>query len=212
MILETARLRLRPVTGSDVSALVGLDSDPLVMRYVSDGVPTSREVIEGWVLPRADAERRAHNTGMWTAVDRDAGHFRGWFALRTPRHSHRPEVELSYRLTREVWGRGLATEGAHALLTMSFRELGAERVFASTMAANIASRRVMEKIGMRLSAIHLCDEDILFGSGSGEVEYELLHSHWETTTMTWFQGRRSVGPTHPQVSGRARHTVGDLTA
>ena len=95
---------------------------------------------------------------------------------------------------------------------MSFRELGAERVFASTMSANIASRRVMEKIGMRLSAIRLCDEDILFGSGAGEVEYELLQSHWETTTMAWFNGRMSSAQAHPQVVRPARHAVGDLTA
>jgi RimJ/RimL family protein N-acetyltransferase len=212
VILETARLRLRPVSGSDVDALVRLDGDPEVMRYVSGGAPTPQEVIEGWVLPRAEAERRAHRTGMWTALDRDAGHFRGWFALRTPRHSHHPEVELSYRLAREVWGRGLATEAAHALLDMAFRELGTERVFASTMAANIASRRVMEKIGMRLSAIHLCDEDILFGSGSGEVEYELLHNHWETTTMSWCHARTPIGRSQRLVTEPGRHAFGDLTA
>ncbi|MEE4024604.1 GNAT family N-acetyltransferase [Gordonia sp. PKS22-38] len=212
MILETVRLRLRPVTVSDVDALVALDSDPLVMRFVSGGAPTPREVIEGWVLPRAEAERRAHRTGMWAATDRRTDHFRGWFALRTPRHSHRPELELSYRLQREHWGRGLATEAAHALLTMSFRELGAERVFAGTMSANTASRRVMEKIGMRLSAIHLCEDDVVFGSGAGEVEYELLRSHWETTTMSWSSGQRAVrAPLVPAAHG-PRHAVAGLTA
>ncbi|MFW0796875.1 GNAT family N-acetyltransferase [Gordonia sp. CPCC 205515] len=192
MDLETARLRLRPVTTADVDALVDLDRDPAVMRFVSGGHATPREVIEDWVLPRAEAERRANRTGMWAAIDRGPAGFLGWFALRRPRHSSRPELELSYRLRREAWGRGLATEAARALMVMSFDDLAADRVFASTMAANMSSRRVMEKIGMRISAVRMGDA----GQLSGEVEYELLRAHWESS-----------------LRGRSRHRrVVDLTA
>ncbi|MFW0785042.1 GNAT family N-acetyltransferase [Gordonia sp. CPCC 206044] len=205
MILETARLRLRPVASSDTDALVRLDSDPAVMRFVSGGAPTPREVIEDWVVPRAQAEYRAHRTGMWTATDRITGGFLGWFALRTPRHSNCAELELSYRLCRHVWGHGLATEAAAALLRMSFQQICAERVFASTMAVNMPSRRVMEKIGMRLSAIRMSTDDVVFGSGGGEVEYELLRAHWETMTMSWSQP-------DPRPWTGGRHAVADLTA
>ncbi|WAC58308.1 GNAT family N-acetyltransferase [Gordonia sp. SL306] len=213
MILETVRLRLRPVAMHDVDALVELDSDPAVMRFVSGGMPTPREVIEDWVLPRAQAEHRAHRTGIWTAVDRTSSAFQGWFALRTPRHSNRSEVELSYRLRRDSWGRGLATEAAHALVTMSFQEIAAERVFASTMAMNTASRRVMEKVGMRLSAIRMSEDGVLFPTSGGEVEYELLRSHWETLTMRWSEPtHRSWSPTVPAGWTHRHDGVPDLTA
>ncbi|RPA19952.1 GNAT family N-acetyltransferase [Gordonia sp. OPL2] len=213
MILDTVRLRLRPVALSDVDAMVDLDSDPAVMRYVSGGVATPREVIEEWVVPRAQAEQRAHRSGMWTAQDRYSSAFRGWFALRTPRHSNRSELELSYRLRRDSWGHGLATEAAHALLTMSFSEIGVERVFASTMAVNTASRRVMEKIGMRLSAIHMSDDELLSSAGGGEVEYELLRNHWETTTMRWSEGTAQPwSPTAPASWAPRHRRVPGLTA
>ncbi|AZG44646.1 GNAT family N-acetyltransferase [Gordonia insulae] len=213
MILETVRLRLRPVTMSDVDALVDLDSDPAVMRYVSGGAATSREEIENWVLPRAQAEHRAHRTGMWTAVDRTTSTFRGWFLLRAPRHSNQPELELSYRLRRDAWNQGLATEAARALMTMSFQEISTDRIFASTMAANMASRRVMEKIGMRLSAIRMSDDELIFGAGGGEVEYELLRSHWETTTMRWSTpSAPSWRPVAPAGWSYRHGPLSDLTA
>lgn len=185
MIVETARLQLRPVTAGDVDALVELDSDPAVMRYVSGGAATPREVIEDWVLPRALTEFREHRTGMWAALDRRTRVFAGWFSLRTPRHSSDSELELSYRLRRNLWGRGLATEAAACLIRMSFEEISADRVFASTLAENLPSRRVMEKVGMRMCAIHLTDDDLGGNHGFGEVEYELLRAHWETATMSW---------------------------
>lgn len=88
------------------------------------------------------------------------------------------ELELSYRFSRASWGRGLAAEAASALIDHGFDRVPADRVFASTLAENIASRRVMEKIGMRLSAVALTDETILSGFSDGTLEYELLRSTW----------------------------------
>lgn len=217
MIVETARLQLRPVTEADADALVALDSDPAVMRYVSGGSATPREVIEDWVLPRALAERRTHGTGIWAARDRRSLAFAGWFSLRTPRHSNSSELELSYRLRREAWGRGLATEAATRLLQISFTTIAADRVFASTMAENMPSRRVMEKIGMRMSALHLSEDDMYTGAGFGEVEYELLRHHWETTTMSWSAATWSAPAwSSPALSARSWPSRGpgvhDLTA
>ncbi|MDL9937273.1 GNAT family N-acetyltransferase [Gordonia sp. ABSL1-1] len=195
MNIDTIRTRLRPLRSVDVDNLVRLDSDPAVMRYVSGGAPTSREVVEEWVIPRAQAERRAHGTGIWSIVDRHSARFVGWIALRTPRHSGPAELELSYRLQRSVWGRGLATEASHALLSFAFDELGSDRVFAGTMAGNLGSRRVMEKLGMSLVGIHVTDERIDAGGPQpsvlhfladggfdrAEVEYEIRRATWAGT-------------------------------
>lgn len=197
--IDTARTRLRPLGRDDVDELIHLDSDPEVMRYVSGGASTSRAVIEEWVLPRAEAERRSHGTGVWAVVDPATAVFLGWVSLRAPRHSNRAELELTYRLRRAVWGRGLATEASRALLAFAFGHLGTQRVFAGTMAVNVGSRRVMEKLGMSLTAIHVSDErfddvdappsvlGFLADGGfeAAEVEYEILASRWSALASRW---------------------------
>ena len=60
-----------------------------------------------------------------------------------------PEVEVAYHLTKEWWGRGLATEAARACLDYGFRELGLREIIAICFPEHVASRRVMEKAGMR---------------------------------------------------------------
>ena len=83
-------------------------------------------------------------------------------------------MELGYRLKASAWGRGYATEGARALVRKGFDELGVRRVWAETMAVNRASRRVMEKVGLRyVRTFHVHFDDPLPGAEHGEVEYEL---------------------------------------
>ena len=87
-----------------------------------------------------------------------------------------------YRLRRTAWGKGYATEGARALVDLAFREHGARRVYAETMAVNTASRRVMEKAGLKYARTFLMEfADNVPGTEYGEVEYELLREDWEHT-------------------------------
>lgn len=172
MIVDTPRLWLRPVLPDDADLLVSLDADPLVMRYVSDGEATSRAQIVDWTIPRARAEFAAHGTGIWTLIHKPTLEFAGWVALRRPRHGGRKrELELSYRVPRDLWGRGLATEASRAMLAAAFTARPAERVFAGTAPANTASRRVLEKIGMSMVAA-TPDER------ADDVEYQILRHHW----------------------------------
>jgi RimJ/RimL family protein N-acetyltransferase len=118
--------------------------------------------------------------------------FVGWFGLRAPRHSSESEFELSYRLRRGSWGRGLATEGARALVQLSFTELNISRIFAGTMAVNTASRRVVEKAGLRLARLHDCADFSIAGSERGEVEYEILKNYWESSNFPWARSARTA--------------------
>jgi RimJ/RimL family protein N-acetyltransferase len=173
--LETERLVLRRFTEADVDHLVELDSDPAVMRFLTGGKPTPREVVQHEVLPTVLGDYdRYPGRGRWAAVDRATGAFLGWFALQPPDQSRAEEVELGYRLRKSAWGTGYATEGARALIRKAFTELGVERVYAETMAVNLASRRVLERVGMRLvRTFHLTWDDPIDGTEHGEVEYEL---------------------------------------
>jgi RimJ/RimL family protein N-acetyltransferase len=166
--LQTARLSLRPIALDDVDLLVELDSDAEVMRFLS-GRPSSREEVETTV--------REHLGWRWIAADRATGEFVGWFGL-VPGDAG--NYEIGYRLVRRWWGRGLASEGAQALIDAAFSTLRASRVTAQTMAVNRRSRLLMERCGMLpLRSFHVQWADPLPGSEQGEVEYHLTRDAWQ---------------------------------
>ncbi len=181
VFLETERLVLRRFTEDDVENLVELDGDPEVMRFVTGGIVTSRDEVENEVLP---AFLRYYESdsgfGFWAVEERETGRFLGWFHLRPEEGAPAGEAELGYRLRRPAWGRGYASEGARALVEKAFRELGVERVVASTMVVNLASRRVMEKAGLRFVRVfHQPWPYKIEGDEEGDVEYALTRSEWE---------------------------------
>lgn len=117
--------------------------------------------------------------GCWAAEGRD-GSFLGWFHLRRDADG---VPELGYRLRRQVWGLGLATEGSRALIERAFATPGVERVRAETMAVHTASRRVMEKCGMRLRRTFRADWPVeLPGSEHGDVDYAITRQEWLAIT------------------------------
>lgn len=189
--LETDRLVLRRFTASDVDNLVALDGDPEVMRFLNGGVPTPHVVVERRILPGfLHSYERYPGFGVWAAIAKAGGAFAGWLSLRPPEGGAPDNVALGYRLRRAVWRQGYATEGAYALIHKGFTELGVRRVFATTYEHNLASRRVMEKVGLtlvrryRLTPADLAASDT-FASASqhiwegDEVEYALLKEDWE---------------------------------
>lgn len=182
-ILETDRLALRRFTPEDVDNLVELDSDPEVMRYLSGGKPTPRRAIETDILPRFI------EGGYWAAIEKETGDFAGWFGLK-PCGEGSKVFELGYRLRSAAWGKGYATEGSRALIRRAFTELEAERVSAHTYQDNQASRRVMEKCGMRfVRSYRITLEELLqtgtFDVASNElwdgddVEYAITREEWQ---------------------------------
>ena len=150
--LTTRRLHLRPFTKDDADALHELNSDPEVLRTINGGVPPSMEQTVGRILPRyVDANRSHPGCGFWAAIDRGSGKFLGWFHLR-PFEGDPRSLEIGYRLRRSAWGQGLATEGSRALIDRAFGDLNAQSVVGTTLAANVRSRRVMERLGMTVEA------------------------------------------------------------
>ena len=186
VFLETERLVLRRFTGDDIDHLVELDSDPEVMRFINGGRPTPRDEIENDVLPGfLGYYERYTGYGFWAAVERSTGRFIGWFHFRPAKDAPPDEVELGYRLRRSAWHKGYATEGSRALIDNGFAELGVQRVVAFTMVVNVASRRVMEKAGLRFVRVfHQPWPDYIEGEEEGDVEYALLRSEWEQATRS----------------------------
>src|SRR5690242_4171944 len=105
IFLETERLLLRRFTEADVDNLVALDGDPDVMRFLTGGKPTPREVIQNHILPTLLAYyARDDGYGVWAAIAKATGAFLGWFALRPPEDAAPGDVALGYRLRKAAWG------------------------------------------------------------------------------------------------------------
>jgi RimJ/RimL family protein N-acetyltransferase len=157
---ETARLSLSLVRDADRENLIALEGDSEVMRFLNGGQ---------FLRPRG-GER-----DVWAAVETRTGAFVGWFSLRRVGNVG----ELGYRLRRDTWGRGLASEGAAALIAEGFADADLDRVVATTMAVHSASRRVLEKIGLaHARTLYPRWTDPLPGSELGEVEYEISREEW----------------------------------
>jgi RimJ/RimL family protein N-acetyltransferase len=186
VILQTQRLTLRQFTENDVDSLFDLNSDPEVMRYLTGGRPTPREVLRDEVVPfHLGVYQRLDRLGTWAAESSATGEFLGWFHFRPGPDEDITNIDLGYRLRRSGWNKGYATEGSRALIDMGFTDLGVERVFAHTMTVNTASRRVLEKCGLRLVGTTPYDgSDAIEGSEHGEVEYALTRPEWEKRTSS----------------------------
>jgi len=189
VFLETQRLLLRRFSMADADNLVSLDADPDVMRFVNGGIPTSRDEIEHEVLPAfLGYYERYEGHGFWAVIEKATGEFAGWFHFRPGKAAAPGEVELGYRLREPAWGRGYATEGSRALIRVGFTEFGVRRVTAEAMAVNTASRRVMEKAGLRLvRTFRRPWPDSVHAGQIDAVEYALDKAHWQ-------QDRRPDGP------------------
>ncbi len=150
ILLETSRLILRRFTDSDVEFLFDLDNDPAVMRFINGGIFTPRDVIQNDILPTfLHYDERFPEFGFWAAIHQATGEFLGWFSFR-PVPEAPDAVTLGFRLRQVAWGYGYATEGSRALIRKGFNELGVQRVYATTYEENLASRHVLEKLGMTL--------------------------------------------------------------
>jgi RimJ/RimL family protein N-acetyltransferase len=173
--LTTDRLELEPLTEAHTDSLVDLDSDPEVLRFIW-GRSLSREESLRYVGRRLDPVATARGLGSWAGFE--SGEFRGWWTLQVD--DAEPEsAELGYRLRRDAWGRGLATEGSRALLDHAFSTVGLPAVWATTMAVNRGSRAVMTKLGMtHVRTEVVAWDDPLPGAELGEVRYEITRSAW----------------------------------
>jgi RimJ/RimL family protein N-acetyltransferase len=184
--LTTRRMLLRQFTEADLGWLAALHGDPAVMRYLDEGKPVPAAVVAAETLPRilGDYQRLPAGMGCFAATDKQGGAPLGWFGLRPPESAGLDRqvsgtAEVGYRLFPAAWGRGYATEGARALVGQAFTELGMERVVATTMTVNVASRRVLEKAGLVLvRTFFLPWPTYLEGAEHGDVEYAAGRRDW----------------------------------
>lgn len=145
-VLQTKRLTLRRFTGADHGALCLLFSDPVAMEFYLG--TRDADATRTW-LDRMLRSYRTHGYGHWAALLHD-GSLAGHIGLLLQEVDGENEIEVGYMIRRELWGRGLAGEGAAACVEYAFDRLGAGRVIALIRPDNHRSRSVAEKLGMIL--------------------------------------------------------------
>jgi RimJ/RimL family protein N-acetyltransferase len=143
--LRTERLLLRDWVDADLAPFAELNADPEVMRHFP--APMTTDESDALAL-RIRTFIREQGFGLWAAEH--AGRFIGFIGLSRPRFTAHftPCLELGWRLSRHAQGKGLATEGARAALAYALEHRPGEPVVSFTVPENLASRRVMEKLGL----------------------------------------------------------------
>lgn len=146
-VIETARLRLRPLALADAPTVQRLASAPEIAdTTLNIPHPYPDGLAERWIAGRGEAAREGASM-TWAIADRGSDELYGAISLLIAQpHQH---AEMGYWVGVPFWGRGYTTEAARATLAYGFSTLGLNRVFAHHFARNPASGRVMQKIGMR---------------------------------------------------------------
>lgn len=149
--LTTPRLRLRGWGERDLGPFAALNADPRVMEFFP-AVLTRAE--SDALVVRIQEHFAEHGFGLWAVQVLGGPEFVGFVGLTIPRlQTHfTPCVEIGWRLAHEHWGRGYSPEAATAVLDLIFGDLGLDEVVSFTVPANLRSRRVMGRLGMRRSA------------------------------------------------------------
>ena len=147
-ILTTARLRLRQWREEDLAPFAALNADPQVMEFFPKALTRAESDA---VAGRIREHFARHGFGFWAVEAPGVADLVGFVGLAVPSFEAHftPCVEMGWRLAREHWGRGYATEAAAAALAFGFETLALKEIVAFTVPANISSRRVMGRLGMR---------------------------------------------------------------
>jgi RimJ/RimL family protein N-acetyltransferase len=145
--LTTARLLLRRWQASDRIPFQQINADPRVMEFMPAQLTPDKS--DG-LITRIDRHFQQYGYGLYAAELIETQAFIGYIGLNIPSFEapFMPAVEIGWRLALDHWGRGLATEGAHAVLRHAFEALSLGSIVSFTVPQNQRSRRVMEKLSM----------------------------------------------------------------
>ena len=176
--LETDRLLLRPFAPSDHDALHAIFSKEEVVRYLYEGPHDEDEVQRR--LDVKITQRSIERPGdilRLAVLSKANGRVIGDVVLHWMDDEHR-SAEVGFALHPDHQGKGYTTEAVQVLLRVAFEVLGLHRVFGRTEARNVASARVMEKLGMRQEA-HFVENEFVKDEWQSELVYAILDREWE---------------------------------
>jgi len=144
-ILETDRLVLRELDVEDSNNFYELNLNPKVIQYTGDKAFQNIRAAEKFLKNYSDY--KLNGFGRWAVIDKSNEDFLGWCGLKYVEKLN--ETDIGFRFFEKHWNKGFATESAEACLKFGFEKLNLKTVIGRAMAENIASLKVLEKLGMK---------------------------------------------------------------
>jgi len=175
MQITTERLLLREFVESDWPAVLAYQSDPRYLRFYS-WEQRMEEEVRGFVQQFIARQQEQPRCKFQLAIVLAEGELIGNCGIRLQKVESR-QGELGYELAPSWWGHGYATEAARAMLTFGFQELSLHRIWASCVARNTASARVLERLGMHREG-RLREQEWFKGRWWDTLVYGILEQEW----------------------------------
>ena len=144
--LETERLQLREMASNEADSLFDLDSDPEVMKYIVGERYGSVDEVREMIKRNVFGDYEKYGFGRMAITLKGADRLIGFTGLKY--NDDFEEVDIGYRLLKEYWGKGIATEASRPFMDYGFKELKLKRIVALAIEENVGSINVMKKLGM----------------------------------------------------------------
>lgn len=151
IFVETDRLILREIVESDAPGMYQLDSDPEVHRYLGNNPVQHIDQVKK-IIENIRKQYKENGIGRWAVIDKVSNDFIGWSGLKyekMPINNKNGYYDLGYRIRREYWRKGIATETAREALKYGFNTLNLREICAAADVDNIASNTVLKKVGLK---------------------------------------------------------------
>lgn len=174
--IETERLIMRNFEDSDLEGIFQLDSDPEVHTYLGNNpiktMEQAKKIIDG-----VKKQYETNGIGRLAIIDKKTNDFIGWSGIKYEQGVRAFNYyDLGYRLRKKYWGKGIATEASIESLHYGFDELNLQIIGAGADIDNIASNRILQKVGFKL--IDKFDFE------------EVAHNYYEITKPEWIEAKR----------------------
>ena len=159
LILETDRLILRELKTSDIEAFFAMDCNPIVHQYLwNKPVQKIEETIE--IIEFVRKQYADNGIGRFAIISNETNEFIGWAGLKYNTELVNNKInfyDIGYRLDEKFWGKGYASEASFAWQKYAFETMNIKTLDAAAHTKNIASNRILQKIGMQMTEQYLED-------------------------------------------------------
>jgi len=147
--VETDRLLMRDIEATDLEGMYLLDSDPDVHEFLGKNpITTRQQAMEA--IEYIKGQYTKNGIGRWAIVDKNTNDFIGWSGLKYEEGlRHFGYYDLGYRLRKEYWGKGIATETAIESIKYGFEILDLKEIGGAADVTHTASNIILKKVGLR---------------------------------------------------------------
>lgn len=169
ILIETPRLLLKEMNEDDAQDLFDLNNDSEVIRYTGDQPFNNLSEVLNYIQNYQHIYQK-YGYGRLSLFNKETNEYLGWCGLKYL--DQKNETDLGYRLKKQFWGKGFATEAAFACLEDGFNRLQLDQIFATAMKENFPSINIFKKLGLK----YMKDRDC--GCQPGVI-YSIAKQEWK---------------------------------